>query len=326
MASDLFLIDDVVSSDIDVDLQFLSDAFSPFSDSPLDFLQAIQDDPVKEKPEDEVEVEAEAQVVEQAVPSVPMLHSSPPSREMESLSLRRSTHLAVVENGTGLASGFVGLSGLDAVKPEQRGVSLEECFYNPVFGAHSYGGDESAARMMQRSFSSHSFDGRRGFLFQPGFNAPPGSPNFQNPIIRSPENLFFNGHMRRVCSAGDLQTNHRQFSPDAASFRVGRYSAEERKERIDKYRAKRTQRNFNKTIKYACRKTLADSRPRVRGRFARNDEIEETPKAECFNAYEYEQQPWAHDFHEGGYGGRAVRGGPLYNSYGSTPFQYYGFG
>ncbi|RVW43249.1 hypothetical protein CK203_096025 [Vitis vinifera] len=298
MASDLFLIDDVVSSDIDVDLQFLSDAFSPFSDSPLDFLQAIQDDPVKEKPEDEV------------------------SREMESLSLRRSTHLAVVENGTGLASGFVGLSGLDAVKPEQRGVSLEECFYNPVFGAHSYGGDESAARMMQRSFSSHSFDGRRGFLFQPGFNAPPGSPNFQNPIIRSPENLFFNGHMRRVVA---LET-YKQFSPDAASFRVGRYSAEERKERIDKYRAKRTQRNFNKTIKYACRKTLADSRPRVRGRFARNDEIEETPKAECFNAYEYEQQPWAHDFHEGGYGGRAVRGGPLYNSYGSTPFQYYGFG
>ena len=27
---------------------------------------------------------------------------------------------------------------------------------------------------------------------------------------------------------------------------------------------------------YACRKTLADSRPRIRGRFARNDEIEKT--------------------------------------------------
>ena len=26
---------------------------------------------------------------------------------------------------------------------------------------------------------------------------------------------------------------------------------------------------------YACRKTLADSRPRIRGRFARNDEIEQ---------------------------------------------------
>lgn len=36
---------------------------------------------------------------------------------------------------------------------------------------------------------------------------------------------------------------------EEANFKVGRYSAEERKERILKYRAKRNQRNFNKTIK-----------------------------------------------------------------------------
>lgn len=36
---------------------------------------------------------------------------------------------------------------------------------------------------------------------------------------------------------------------DEANLQVGRYSAEERKERILKYRAKRTQRNFTKTIK-----------------------------------------------------------------------------
>lgn len=28
-------------------------------------------------------------------------------------------------------------------------------------------------------------------------------------------------------------------------------------------------------IQYACRKTLADSRPRIRGRFARNEEIDQ---------------------------------------------------
>ncbi|KAL6979259.1 hypothetical protein U1Q18_020924 [Sarracenia purpurea var. burkii] len=55
-----------------------------------------------------------------------------------------------------------------------------------------------------------------------------------------------------------------------------RYSREEKKERIDRYRSKRNQRNFSKKIKYACRKTLADSRPRIRGRFARNDEIEKS--------------------------------------------------
>jgi len=36
---------------------------------------------------------------------------------------------------------------------------------------------------------------------------------------------------------------------EEANFKVGRYSAEERRERIDRYRAKRTHRNFNKTIK-----------------------------------------------------------------------------
>ncbi|KAF2317669.1 hypothetical protein GH714_039513 [Hevea brasiliensis] len=57
------------------------------------------------------------------------------------------------------------------------------------------------------------------------------------------------------------------------NIRVGRYTVEERKARILRYLKKRNQRNFNKTIKYACRKTLADRRVRVRGRFARNNEL-----------------------------------------------------
>ncbi|KAJ7982016.1 Zinc finger protein CONSTANS-LIKE 3 [Quillaja saponaria] len=60
-----------------------------------------------------------------------------------------------------------------------------------------------------------------------------------------------------------------------SNVKVGRYSEEERKERILRYLKKRNQRNFNKTIKYACRKTLADRRVRVRGRFARNIELRE---------------------------------------------------
>ncbi|CAA0836588.1 activator of spomin\\x3a\\x3aLUC2 [Striga hermonthica] len=57
---------------------------------------------------------------------------------------------------------------------------------------------------------------------------------------------------------------------------IGRYSAEERKRRILRYLKKRNQRNFNKTIKYECRKTLADKRVRIRGRFAKNNEQNET--------------------------------------------------
>lgn len=36
--------------------------------------------------------------------------------------------------------------------------------------------------------------------------------------------------------------------------------------------------------KYECRKTLADSRPRIRGRFARNDEIEKMPQGQWDHA------------------------------------------
>ncbi|XP_055824654.1 zinc finger protein CONSTANS-LIKE 9 [Solanum dulcamara] len=67
----------------------------------------------------------------------------------------------------------------------------------------------------------------------------------------------------------------RETSPkinETPAMKIGRYSEEERKDRILRYLKKRNQRNFNKTIKYACRKTLADKRVRVRGRFAKNNE------------------------------------------------------
>ncbi|KAI3754027.1 hypothetical protein L2E82_26118 [Cichorium intybus] len=89
------------------------------------------------------------------------------------------------------------------------------------------------------------------------------------------------------CSSGGYSTNSWSSYPTAPTnwemenqktstdieeptLKIGRYSVEERKDKIMKYLKKRNQRNFNKTIKYECRKTLADKRIRVRGRFAKN--------------------------------------------------------
>ncbi|GJV21424.1 putative CCT motif family protein [Tanacetum coccineum] len=71
---------------------------------------------------------------------------------------------------------------------------------------------------------------------------------------------------------------------EADTFRVTttKLTTEERKEKIHRYMKKRNERNFSKKIKYACRKTLADSRPRVRGRFAKNDEFGENNRT-CSN-------------------------------------------
>ncbi|KAL3724668.1 hypothetical protein ACJRO7_029782 [Eucalyptus globulus] len=77
-------------------------------------------------------------------------------------------------------------------------------------------------------------------------------------------------------SSSPLATEVSSF--EDSSYKVGKLSIEERKEKIHRYMKKRNERNFSKKIKYACRKTLADSRPRVRGRFAKNDELGEASR------------------------------------------------
>ncbi|KAI0513632.1 hypothetical protein KFK09_009661 [Dendrobium nobile] len=77
---------------------------------------------------------------------------------------------------------------------------------------------------------------------------------------------------------------------DDSNHKVGRASPEERKKKLDRYKSKRNARNFSKTIKYACRKTLADSRPRVRGRFAKNDEFSEVVQTPSFASSGYDDE------------------------------------
>lgn len=48
---------------------------------------------------------------------------------------------------------------------------------------------------------------------------------------------------------------------------IGSYTRAERRQKIARYRAKRANRNFNRKIMYRCRKSFADNRPRVGGRF-----------------------------------------------------------
>lgn len=47
----------------------------------------------------------------------------------------------------------------------------------------------------------------------------------------------------------------------------------ERREKVQRFREKKKNRQFTKTIRYASRKAYAEVRPRIKGRFARKDEV-----------------------------------------------------
>ncbi|ESW30506.1 hypothetical protein PHAVU_002G158500 [Phaseolus vulgaris] len=290
MSSDLYTFDipfprhsdtdNMVSYDADGNLMFLSDPYS------FPFLTAS---PVHDVP--------------QGNPS--FFSFSPQEKE----SLYHADPAQPLSNGSNIKSEFRSFSALHGseVTTSEECQMVVDYFRNHHFLSQTSHASDSASKVIQRSFSCNSFGGKPDFPFEPHPDALMDTPNFQCHALLSPENNFFMGQMRRVCSTGDLQntkaTDMSQVeSPllEEAYFKVGRYSAEERKEKISKYRAKRSQRKFNKIIKYACRKTLADNRTRIRGRFARNDEISEIPKAlsSTSTTEEYEDEFWV-EFIEG---------------------------
>lgn len=57
--------------------------------------------------------------------------------------------------------------------------------------------------------------------------------------------------------------------------RIGIYLPDARRARIARFHAKRSKRIWRKRIKYDCRKKLADSRPRIKGRFVKRSDMDE---------------------------------------------------
>lgn len=85
--------------------------------------------------------------------------------------------------------------------------------------------------------------------------------------------------MRRAFSEGDIKTLGNGninliHSPVQRSLMSGTCTSEDRLQKLSRYRNKKSRRNFGRKIKYACRKALADSQPRIRGRFAKTEDAD----------------------------------------------------
>ncbi|XP_057781482.1 zinc finger protein HD1-like isoform X2 [Salvia miltiorrhiza] len=128
--------------------------------------------------------------------------------------------------------------------------------------------------------SSGAFMGMQDLEFQ-GDNAAFFIPDNMQRAFNCPTDLQgLSNESQHLYHGGATTTTTSSLASEISSledptFKVGKLSVEERKRKIHRYMKKRNERNFSKKIKYACRKTLADSRPRVRGRFAKNDELGE---------------------------------------------------
>ncbi|KAI3469834.1 hypothetical protein Pfo_026497 [Paulownia fortunei] len=140
------------------------------------------------------------------------------------------------------------------------------------FSAESSGMFAGSGGLMLGTDLSHQeleFQGDNGGLFLP--DTMPRVFNCSNELqaLSSESQHLVHGGTSTTPLASEIS------SLEDPTFKVGKLSVEERKRKIHRYMKKRNERNFSKKIKYACRKTLADSRPRVRGRFAKNDELGE---------------------------------------------------
>ena len=74
--------------------------------------------------------------------------------------------------------------------------------------------------------------------------------------------------VEKTCSTRTPPPRHPpRLIPYLHTKQVGTLSLEERRAKIEKYLQKRSRRTFGKKVFYACRKRVADTRLRVKGRF-----------------------------------------------------------
>jgi hypothetical protein len=126
----------------------------------------------------------------------------------------------------------------------------------------------------------------------PGFSAPPTAPTAKPIASHKPlatasfrqqaatdqkPSTQNNAQMATLPSSLNTSMNHATFQMDLLNKdgRIGIYLPEARRARIAKFHSKRKMRIWRKRIKYDCRKKLADSRPRIKGRFVKRSDMDD---------------------------------------------------
>ncbi|KAG8073399.1 hypothetical protein GUJ93_ZPchr0006g46416 [Zizania palustris] len=230
-----------------------------------------------------VEQFSQIQVPEHTAEAVPPVQMSTTATALMSLASEYDDECLTAA----LAGGYM---GLDGTLYQQTGVMIPSCnVETPQVGFfnHNNTSNNSMVVMDMNNISGYQRMIEDG-LTRTYSNTDSMQGAFTNAAeMQIREN---NQHMISGCneSAPTLPSTEGSSLEDSP-YKGVRLTAEQRKEKIHRYIKKRNERNFSKKIKYACRKTLADSRPRVRGRFAKNEELCEATRLSSPNHEHYEQ-------------------------------------
>lgn len=206
------------------DLPFLSDNLPHFSESDIQLLHALIEDPVQQNP-----------ILFNDENSPILLPSSPPSIQFENPSLLQSnssnTHVSPSTKVQNFQNGFADYSALISfgVKAEEGKLSFGPFGYNynlSVLHNKGHGNPGAGTSLMQRSYDSNSFEAKPDFFFQTCFDAQTADPNSYirtmnpnenilsaqtvapnpfTPLIYPNRNLISAPHVGMICYTEDIQ-------------------------------------------------------------------------------------------------------------------------
>lgn len=104
-------------------------------------------------------------------------------------------------------------------------------------------------------------------------------PLFPMPLRNFPPSISYNGRPN-----GFEREQVRMLGPPEKTAtqtkKIGNMTVEERRKKVDKYRAKKQRRVWNRRVSYCCRKEVADKRLRIKGRFVSKAELQNLNKTE----------------------------------------------
>ena len=90
--------------------------------------------------------------------------------------------------------------------------------------------------------------------------------------------------------------------PSSITGRIGAYTLQERRKKLERYLEKRTRRIWDRNVRYQCRKNIAVNRLRVRGRFISREEELSLINAGFSPAIKDAEKTAKETFQKGGFG------------------------